>query len=174
VKIDSWARPWNAASERPIGGIPASSYWAIDPAGIDQIGCIYSAQGFEYDWSGVIIGPDLVFRDGRLVGDPSRSKDWALNDPTLTPDAADQLIRNTYKVLLTRGLKGVLIYATDERTQRHLSELVPSKFSRLPQEQGGVARSGRPVEESERPGIRSESPGHRQTGPADTAADPDR
>ncbi len=45
--------------------LPGSAFWATDPAGFGQVGCVYTAQGFEYEWSGVIIGPDLVARDGR-------------------------------------------------------------------------------------------------------------
>jgi len=66
VQIGAWARPWNLKGERRVGGAPPAALWASDPAGFDQVGCVYTAQGFEYDWSGVILGPDLVWRDGRL------------------------------------------------------------------------------------------------------------
>ena len=50
-----------------MGGAPPAALWASDPAGFGQVGCVYTAQGFEYDWNGVIIGPDLVWRTDRWV-----------------------------------------------------------------------------------------------------------
>jgi hypothetical protein len=123
VVIGEWARPWNLRGERAIAGAPPSALWATDPAGFGQIGCVYTAQGFEYDWSGVIIGPDLVWRGDRWITDRTKSKDPVFKKST--PDAdVDRLIRNTYKVLLTRGMVGTLVYSTDQETQERLRELV--------------------------------------------------
>ncbi|KUL29197.1 DNA/RNA helicase domain-containing protein [Actinoplanes awajinensis] len=49
--------PWNVKSDRSVGDAPGSPFWATDPNGFGQVGCVYTAQGFEYEWSGVIIGP---------------------------------------------------------------------------------------------------------------------
>lgn len=93
-----------------------------DP-GFGQVGCVCTAQGFEYDWSGVIIGPDLVWRTDRWVVDRSASKDPIFTKAT--PDSEiDRLIRNTYKVLLTRGMVGTIIYSTDPETRDKLCSLV--------------------------------------------------
>ena len=59
VRIGDWARPWNNPEERRHGDAPPRSLWATEPGGFDQIGCVYTAQGFEYDWSGVILGPEI-------------------------------------------------------------------------------------------------------------------
>ncbi|MFE9189088.1 DNA/RNA helicase domain-containing protein [Micromonospora sp. NPDC007208] len=128
VRIESWARPWNAYDDYPPKGIPTSAYWATDPRGFGQIGCIYTAQGFEYNWSGVIIGKDLVVRDGRFVSDPRKSCDPAIvnREGRVIARNADRLIRNTYKVLLTRGLRGTLLFADDPETQDFLSRLIPA------------------------------------------------
>ena len=96
--------------------------WAIDPKGFDQIGCVYTVQGFEYDWNGVIMGPDLVWRTDRWVAIPSGSKDPAMRG--LEQSQYERLIKNTYKVLFTRGLVGTLIYSVDEETQIHLRKLI--------------------------------------------------
>jgi DUF2075 family protein len=88
------------------------------------VGCVYTAQGFEYDWNGVILGPDLVHRDGRLVTVRRESRDPALRPPDVSDEEADVLIRNTYKVLLTRGMAGTLLYSVDDRTQAFLTELL--------------------------------------------------
>lgn len=123
VVIGDWTRPWNLRGERAVSGAPPSALWATDPAGFGQIGCVYTAQGFEYDWSGVIIGPDLVWREDRWVTDRTKSKDPVFRKST--PDAdVDRLIRNTYKVLLTRGMVGTIVYSTDSETRRKLRELV--------------------------------------------------
>ena len=123
VVIGDWARPWNLRGERAVSGAPPSALWATDPAGFGQIGCVYTAQGFEYDWSGVIIGPDLVWRGDRWVTDRTASKDPVFKKATSDADV-DRLIRNTYKVLLTRGMVGTVVYSTDTETQEKLRELV--------------------------------------------------
>ena len=124
VVVGDWSRPWNANSDRSIGNAPPSALWATLEGGFGQIGCVYTAQGFEYDWNGVIIGPDLVYRNGKLRTVPTASKDPALRKKTVTPDQADRLIRNTYKVLLTRGMIGTVLYSTDPETQDFLSWLL--------------------------------------------------
>ncbi|MGW5617388.1 DUF2075 domain-containing protein [Streptomyces sp. NPDC003877] len=123
VRIGDWARPWNLRGERSVSGAPPSALWATDPAGFGQIGCVYTAQGFEYDWSGVIIGPDLVWRGDRWITDRTASKDPVFKRSI--PDAdVDRLIRNTYKVLLTRGMVGTIVHSTDAETQSKLRDLV--------------------------------------------------
>ncbi|MFE2297488.1 DNA/RNA helicase domain-containing protein [Streptomyces sp. NPDC059445] len=122
VVIGDWIRPWNLRGERSVSGAPPAALWATDPAGFGQVGCVYTAQGFEYDWSGVIIGPDLVWRGDRWITDRTASKDPVFKKAT--PDAdVDRLIRNTYKVLLTRGMIGTILYSTDPETREKLREL---------------------------------------------------
>ncbi|WP_460105708.1 DUF2075 domain-containing protein [Streptomyces sp. YKOK-J1] len=122
VVIGKWARPWNLRGERAISGAPPSALWATDPAGFGQVGCVYTAQGFEYDWSGVIIGPDLVWRGDRWITDRTQSKDPVFKKSISDADV-DRLIRNTYKVLLTRGMIGTIVYSTDPETREKLREL---------------------------------------------------
>ncbi|MFJ8636791.1 DNA/RNA helicase domain-containing protein [Streptomyces sp. NPDC093568] len=128
VQIGDWRRPWNLKGDRSIMGAPPSALWATDPAGFGQVGCVYTAQGFEYDWSGVIIGPDLVWRENGWVVDRAASRDPALRKGSGNTSASDvdvdRLIRNTYKVLLTRGMVGTAIYSTDPETRAKLRELV--------------------------------------------------
>ncbi|MBF6171438.1 DUF2075 domain-containing protein [Nocardia blacklockiae] len=127
VSIGDWERPWNLRGDRAVGDAPPSPLWATDPRGFGQIGCIYTAQGFEYDWGGVILGPDLVARDGQLISVPEKTFDPALKGTKkkpVAPDTFDVLVRNIYKVLLTRGMRGVVIYSVDPATRRFLSELV--------------------------------------------------
>jgi hypothetical protein len=125
VRIGDWERPWNSRLDRWLPGVPPSALWATEEGGFDQVGCVYTAQGFEYDWSGVILGPDLLFRDGRLVVDQSANRDPALGKKS-TEEESEALIRNTYKVLLTRGMRGTLLYSTDPETQEFLTRLIGS------------------------------------------------
>jgi hypothetical protein len=125
VAIDGWSRPWNLKSERSVGGAPPSSLWATDPAGFGQVGCVYTAQGFEYDWNGVILGPDLVWRSGRWVSRREFNKDPDFRSRASVDDATfDRLVRHVYKVLLTRGMVGTLLYSTDEETRAMLRGFV--------------------------------------------------
>ncbi len=123
VKIGGWARPWNVKSDRAVGDAPASSLWATSPGGFGQVGCVYTAQGFEYDWSGVILGPDLVIRDGEFTAVREATKDPVFKKNT--PEAEyERLIKHTYKVLLTRGMIGTVVYSTDAETREFLQKLI--------------------------------------------------
>jgi hypothetical protein len=122
VAVGDWKRPWNNKKETSVGGVPGRSFWASDPAGFGQVGCVYTAQGFEYDWSGVILGEDLVWREDRWVAQPGKSFDSQVKRADLP--AFDRAVRNTYKVLLTRGMLGSVIFSTDPETQRLLERLV--------------------------------------------------
>lgn len=125
VQIGTWSRPWNSKSDRRIGEAPPSALWATDDGGFGQVGCIYTAQRFEYDWNGVILGPDLVWRDGRFVTVRSANKDPDFRNSKTVPDNRfDILVRHVYKVLLTRGMIGTVIYSTDRETRAALRALV--------------------------------------------------
>lgn len=129
VVIGEWKRPWNLRGDRAVGDAPPSPLWATDPRGFGQIGCVYTAQGFEYDWAGIIFGPDLVVRDGQFVSVREGTRDPALkgkkNNP-VSDETFDTLVRNVYKVLLTRGMRGAVVYSVDPETRAFLSELVGS------------------------------------------------
>jgi DUF2075 family protein len=126
VHIGNWARPWNLKGERSVGGAPPSALWASEPSGFGQVGCVYTAQGFEYDWNGVLMGPDLVWRTDRWVAVRSASRDPDFrNRSRVTDEDFDLLVRNVYKVLLSRGMQGTLLFSTDRETQHLLRSLVP-------------------------------------------------
>jgi hypothetical protein len=74
--------PWNARADagRLAPGIPRSDYWASDPRGIEQVGSVYTAQGFEFDYVGVIFGRDLIYAAGRAGKESPRNQrtvSWA-------------------------------------------------------------------------------------------------
>ena len=110
---------WNLASD--------SSLWIMKEESINQIGCIHTCQGLEIDYVGVIIGPDLLIRDGKVVTDPSKraSSDKSVfgwkklmkEDPLRAAAELDLIIKNTYRTLMTRGMKGCYIFSDDEETR---------------------------------------------------------
>ena len=110
---------WNLASD--------SSLWIMKEESINQVGCIHTCQGLEIDYVGVIIGPDLLIRNGKVITDPSKraSSDKSVfgwkrrmkEDPTQATAELDLIIKNTYRTLMTRGMKGCYIFSDDEETR---------------------------------------------------------
>lgn len=119
VQVGDWAMPWNAKPDagRLGKGIPKSNFWASDPGGLDQVGCVYTAQGFEFDYVGIIFGLDLRYDwdNNEWVGDKKHSHD------TVVKRSKEQfldLVKNTYRVLFTRGIKGCYVHFMDEGTRK--------------------------------------------------------
>ena len=108
------------------------SAWIIDPNSIDDIGCIHTSQGLELDYVGVIVGPDFKIENGILVSNPAgrASTDVSLHGykkelkehPEIATRKADQIIRNTYRTLMTRGMKGCYIYCTDPEVANYFRQ----------------------------------------------------
>jgi uncharacterized protein len=115
------------------------SLWIISPTSVDEIGCIHTCQGLEVDYIGVIIGPDFVVRDGVVVTVPkARSrmdasirgyKTLLKKDPKTATRRADLIIKNTYRTLMTRGLKGCYLYCTDKETEQYFHDRLQSVIS---------------------------------------------
>lgn len=113
---------WNLSKD---GGL-----WIMAPDSVDQIGCIHTCQGLEVDYIGVVVGPDLIVRDGKMETHPQkRSKhDKSLSglkkllkskrpeEVEKARERADVIIKNTYRTLMTRGMKGCYVYFTDQET----------------------------------------------------------
>jgi len=128
VIIGEYKRPWDAKPEARIlaPGIPSASLWAYDPNGINQVGCIYTAQGFEFDYVGVIFGEDLTydFDKQQWVGDPSNSSDSVVKR---SKDKFVDLVKNTYRVLLSRGMKGCYVYFINKDTERFFKTRIETR-----------------------------------------------
>lgn len=128
VVIGSFQRPWDAkpGAGKLAKGIPSASLWAHDPNGINQIGCVYTAQGFEFDYVGVIFGKDLVYRNNKgWVGQKEESHDAMVKR---SKEQFADFIKNAYRVLLTRGIKGCYVYFVDQETREYFeSRIVTNK-----------------------------------------------
>ncbi|KEA61839.1 ATP/GTP binding protein [Marinobacterium lacunae] len=108
--------------------------WAIADDSVEQVGCIHTCQGLEFDYVGVIIGDDFVIRDGRAVTDASKRagqdrsvhgyKKLLKEEPDHARAQADQIIKNTYRTLMTRGQKGCYLYATDAETREYFANFI--------------------------------------------------
>lgn len=114
--------PWNPKerySTRKQKGIPKGSEWAIDPNGVYQVGCIHTCQGLEFDYVGVIIGEEFTFNSVTQNWEADSAKCYDTKIGNKYEDFL-RLAQNTYKTLLTRGTKGVFVYAVDKDTQKYL------------------------------------------------------
>lgn len=123
VRIGDFAMPWETHGDitRPPKQYVKWFEWAYRPEGFKQVGCIYTAQGFEFDYIGVIIGEDLVYdaKNGRLLGNIGATK-----DPTLrkSKENFELHIKNIYRTLLTRGMRGCYVYFTNKQTESYFRE----------------------------------------------------
>ncbi|MGI6359485.1 MAG: DNA/RNA helicase domain-containing protein [Acholeplasmatales bacterium] len=112
---DGFKAKWNFNSTRT---------WAIDEDSFEQVGCIHTSQGLEFDYIGIIIGKDLVYKNGKVVTDYTKrartDKSLSGIKKTQDYDLADRIIRNTYKTLLTRGQKGCYIYCEDKELNDYI------------------------------------------------------
>lgn len=102
--------------------------WAINPKSFEEVGCIHTAQGLEFDYVGVLIGKDLSYNPetGRVVTNKNEISfdDNSSGIRTAPDDIAHRLILNTYKTLLTRGQKGCYVYCEDEALREYIKRIV--------------------------------------------------
>lgn len=113
------------------------SLWIITPGSVDEVGCIHTCQGLEVDYVGVIIGPDLLASGDRLttVAENRSRMDRSIRgyktlmklDRETTSRRVDRIIRNTYRTLMTRGMKGCYIFCVDRETQEYFKRRARSK-----------------------------------------------
>ncbi|WP_426348687.1 DNA/RNA helicase domain-containing protein [Alloiococcus sp. CFN-8] len=125
IKEYDFAMSWNLGN---------STTWAIDPDSVNQIGCIHTSQGLEFDYVGVIIGDDLRYEEDKIVTDFFKRartdqsikglKGLYKSNPDEALAIADKIIKNTYRTLLTRGQKGCYIYCTDEELRNYLKRRI--------------------------------------------------
>ena len=121
ICIDDFEMSWNLGN---------STTFAIDENSVNEVGCIHTSQGLEFDYVGVIIGDDMRYEDNHIVTDfTKRAKtDQSLKgikkiykeNPELALSEADEIIKNTYRTLMTRGMKGCYVYCTDKKLAEHL------------------------------------------------------
>lgn len=122
---DDFAYKWNLSNDNT---------WSISKGSVDQIGCIHTCQGLEFEYVGVIIGDDLVYRDGTVKVNPSKraSTDrsiwgWKTMEKQNLEETHTKLraiIKNTYRTLMTRGMKGCYVYVCDEELRNYIKQWI--------------------------------------------------
>ncbi len=125
IKIGDFEMSWNLNGGEPF---------AVSDTSVNEIGCIHTSQGLEFDYVGVIIGDDIRYADGKVITDFTKraSTDQSIKGikklysehPEEAKKRADEIIRNTYRTLLTRGMKGCYIYCVDPELEKYLKERV--------------------------------------------------
>ncbi len=121
-QFEGLAMQWNLTEH--------GSLWLINPESVNQVGCIHTCQGLELDYVGVIVGRDLVVRNGTVKTDvlqrASQDKTWHgfktmySSDKKAALKRADEIVKNTYRVLMTRGKKGCFVWSIDPETNEWL------------------------------------------------------
>lgn len=121
IKIDDFEMSWNLGN---------TTTFAIDENSVDEVGCIHTSQGLEFDYVGVIVGNDLRYEDGHVITDFTKRartdqslkgiKKLYKENPELALSEADEIIKNTYRTLMTRGMKGCYVYCTDKKLAAYL------------------------------------------------------
>jgi DUF2075 family protein len=130
IPEQDFAMQWNLAQD---GGL-----WITAERSVEQIGCIHTCQGLEVDYIGVIVGPDMIARDGEIVTRPEKrsrqdqsikgfKKEFREN-PDEARSKADAIIKNTYRTLMTRGMKGCYIYCTDPETATYFRARIAHQY----------------------------------------------
>jgi uncharacterized protein len=129
IPEEDFGMQWNLTEDGTL--------WIISPESVNQIGCIHTCQGLEVDYVGVIIGPDLVIRNGKWIARPEKRagsdksvhglKALIKKDPTRGKEMGDLIVKNTYRTLMTRGMKGCFIYSSDAETREYLHKELNNK-----------------------------------------------
>ena len=121
IVIGDFEMSWNLQS---------SNTWAIDPKSVNEIGCIHTCQGLEFDYVGVIIGDDMTYDENHIQTHYERRaktdqsikgiKKLFKENKEQAIRKADEIIKNTYRTLMTRGQKGCFVYCTDQKLNEYL------------------------------------------------------
>lgn len=121
IKIGDFEISWNLGN---------TTTFAIDETSVNEAGCIHTSQGLEFDYVGVIIGEDLQYENGKVITDFTKRantdqslkgiKSMYKRDPQKACEVADELIKKTYRTLLSRGMKGCYVYCVDKELSEYL------------------------------------------------------
>lgn len=130
IKIGDFEISWNLKN---------TTTFAIDEDSIHEAGCIHTSQGLEFDYVGVIIGDDMRYENGMVVTDFTKRartdqslkgiKKLYKENPELANKEADEIIKNTYRTLMTRGMKGCYVYCTDQGLAAYLKRCLDTRKS---------------------------------------------
>lgn len=132
VLVDNWRKPWNYELQKDMSKKEKRNVktlsWAEQPHTINEIGSTFTIQGFDLNYVGVVLGPSVKYRDGKIVFDTSASyNEKAIRNRTLADGTKEKygemLIQHEVRVLMTRGVKGLYIYACDDALRNELKRM---------------------------------------------------
>ena len=125
IEIDDFKMSWN---------LNDTDTYAIDEGSVHQVGCIHTSQGLEFDYVGIIIGKDMRYENGEIITDYNERatydssirgiKKMAKSDPEKANKIAEEIIKNTYRTLMTRGMKGCYIYCVDDDLREYFKQMI--------------------------------------------------
>jgi hypothetical protein len=125
IQINEFEMSWN---------LNDTDTYAIDEGSVQQVGCIHTSQGLEFDYVGVIIGKDMRCEDGKIITDYNERatydssirgiKKMAKSDQEKANKIAEEIIKNTYRTLMTRGMKGCYIYCVDDNLREYFKQMM--------------------------------------------------
>ncbi|PTF78204.1 DUF2075 domain-containing protein [Staphylococcus chromogenes] len=123
VEIDDWKLPWNL--QLSVDRLEKKLSWPEQSQTINEVGSTFTIQGFDLNYVGVIIGPSVIYREGKIQFDKNKSKNnKATQNRTMADNSkqnfAEELLKNELNVLITRGINGLYLYAVDEELQNAL------------------------------------------------------
>ena len=128
IEIGDYSISWN---------LNGGDAFAISEESVHEAGCIHTSQGLEFDYTGVIIGDDMRFENGKVITDYTKRaktdnslkgiKTLAKKDKEKADQVADEIIKNTYRTLMTRGMKGCYVYCTDAALAQYFKKLLKQK-----------------------------------------------
>ena len=128
IEIGDYSISWN---------LNGGDAFAISDESVHKAGCIHTSQGLEFDYTGVIIGNDMRFENGKVITDYTKRaktdnslkgiKTLAKKDKEKADRVADEIIKNTYRTLMTRGMKGCYVYCTDAALAQYFKKLLKQK-----------------------------------------------
>lgn len=145
--VAGYCWPWNSKKDKNLFDIEFPEYgvmrqwnfsndntWAISKGSVKQVGCIHTCQGLEFDYVGVIIGPDMIYENGRILVAPSKRdkmdsslKGWRqkyADDMEKGKEIVRAIIKNTYRTLMTRGMKGCRVWAVNPNLNEYLKKYI--------------------------------------------------
>lgn len=133
VRIGNWFKPWNYETLRHLAPKEKRAIkhlaWAEQSHTLDEVGSTFTIQGFDLAYAGVILGPSVKYRNGEVIFDPSESYNEKATQQRTLEDGThksfgETFIRNEVRVLMSRGTKGLYIYACDPELRKILKESV--------------------------------------------------
>lgn len=131
VKIGDWHKPWNYQLEKDLERKQKRKIktlsWAEQPQTINEVGSTFTIHGFDLNYAGVILGPSVKYRDGQIVFDPNEScNEKATRNRTLSDGSsqkfAEKFLQHEVRILMTRGVNGLYIYACDDELREKLKD----------------------------------------------------